>query len=319
MFDSELELQPNKYIQECFAPMFLKIITKTRSYESLSDIFGCNISTSGISRLVMKQDIYLKPKKLREKTEILYVNTDDIYVYQNHGKNYYKRMVLAYTGCEKISKRSNKKRKNADNKAKKYNKKGTRNQLIEKTLFSVDTSISIYQQAKYVEDMLIWLYGDIRKIKLIGDGASWITSYASLFSRIMVEREIDPFHYKMFVKQFLGKKKQMPLVEMSDYSTDYAMSCLLDLKLNRNLNVFGDNIVDSVTGEVIILNEKDDKLFKKIKKFFKSYCRGVSSWHPNAIEGIQSHYVASDLKGRRMFSKNVANKIVTMNIARYNG
>ncbi|MCK5867151.1 MAG: UPF0236 family protein [Mycoplasmataceae bacterium] len=65
LFDSELKLQPNKYIQECFAPMFLKMVTKAKSYESISEILGCNISTSGISRLVMEQDVYLKPKKLR--------------------------------------------------------------------------------------------------------------------------------------------------------------------------------------------------------------------------------------------------------------
>ena len=41
----------------------------------------------------------------------------------NHGKNYYKRMGLAYTGCKKIAKRINKKWKYTNDKGKNIKRK----------------------------------------------------------------------------------------------------------------------------------------------------------------------------------------------------
>ena len=314
LFDAEYGLEPHKYVQGVFAPIFLKMITKAKSYESLSEIFNYKLSTSTISRLVINQNIYVIPKKIRDKTDVLYVNVDDIYVKQHHGPKYCKRMVLAYTDRKKATLKPRKKKNKGEQK-----QQNSRNKSIEKTFLEVDTSLSIPEQAHYVETTMIKIYGDIKLIKLIGDGASWITSYANYFSKITVEREIDPFHYHSYIKKFLGRDKYLNFELFTSLTKEKALNYIATVQNNKDVVVVKGNIFDLKTNKKVKLNKLKDDSFRKIKRFYHSFCKSRLSWHPNAIEGIQSHYIASDLKGRRLFSMNVAKKISLMNIVKYNG
>ena len=168
--------------------MFASSINKVSSYKSLSQIFGSEFSTTIISKMLNETELFLKPKKLRDKTKLLFVNVDDIFVKQHKNKKYPYRMTVAYTGNIGVG---NKDRK----------------ELFEKTLISINTRVSIEKQVLELERTLMLVYGEIGKVVIVGDGASWITSYKNYFSSIIAERYIDQFHYKKYVKDFLGRIK----------------------------------------------------------------------------------------------------------------
>ena len=131
------------------------------------------------------------------------------------------------------------------------------------------------------------VYGEIGKVVIVGDGASWITSYKNYFSSIIVERYIDQFHYKKYVKDFLGRSIKIDWKYFKTLKTKEIEFYLLSLLANEN-------------GE-INLSKSQRKGLPKIKKYFKSFVKVSKLKHPNCIEGIQSHFVASMLKTRRSF------------------
>ena len=139
------------------------------------------------------------------------------------------------------------------------------------------------------------------------------------FSKITVEREIDPFHYHRYIKTFIGRNKYLDFDLFTSLTKEEALNYIARIWSNKSTVVVKGNIFDLKTNKRVKLNNLEDDSFRKIKKFYYSFCKSRLSWHPNAIEGIQSHYIASDLKGRRLFSMNVAKKISLMNIAKYNG
>ena len=261
--------------------MFASSINKVSSYKSLSQIFGSEFSTTTISKMLNETELFLKPKKLRDKTKLLFVNVDDIFVKQHKNKKYPYRMVVAYTGNIGVG---NKDRK----------------ELVEKNFISINTK----KQVLELERTLMLVYGEIGKIVIVGNGASWITSYKNYFSSIIAERYIDQFHYKKYVKDFLGRSIKIDWKYFKTLKTKeiefYLLSLLTDE--NREIN----------------LSKSQRKGLPKIKKYFKSFVKVSKLKYPNCIEGIQSHFMASMLKTRRSFSKHVAIKIMTINTAQYN-
>ena len=86
LFDEAIGLEKYLYIQRCFFEMFASSINKVSSYKSLSQIFGSEFSTTTISKMLNETELFLKPKKLRDKTKLLFVNVDDIFVKQHKNK-----------------------------------------------------------------------------------------------------------------------------------------------------------------------------------------------------------------------------------------
>ena len=286
LFDKHIGLDPFLYIQRSFFPLFISHINNASSYSSLSDIFGQNLSTTTISKIIKEQEIYLKPKNIREKTSLLFVNLDDIYVKQHKGKKYAYRMAVAYTGSECTGNK-------------------TRKELTDRALLPIDMSISIEKQAWRLEETLVQIYGEIGKVVIVGDGARWITSFKRHFGQITTERYIDKFHYKKFVRDFVGRDNKINWDEF--------------LKMGKTEMIH--YLLSMVTDEhgVVSISQHRIKLLPKIKRWFYSFKIVTEKDYPNAIEGIQSQYVARSLKSRRAFSYEVAKKIMVINIAKYNG
>jgi len=97
LFDKELGLVPNKYVQPCFYPIFFQMLIHTYSYESLMEILDWRFSTSTISNIMKEIDVSLVPKELQRKTPLLIVNVDDIWIKVFKQKKRAMRMALAYT------------------------------------------------------------------------------------------------------------------------------------------------------------------------------------------------------------------------------
>ncbi|MCK5807272.1 MAG: UPF0236 family protein, partial [Mycoplasmataceae bacterium] len=298
LFDEYLGLKPWIYIQECFYMMFVSNIGNVTSYKSLASIFQESFSSSMISKISKKIKLYLQPKKLRESTDILFLNVDDIFVKQHRKDKYPMRMAVAYTGSVETGSRTKNGKKYNNNTKKRY-------KLKEKTLIMVNNELSIPKQAEQIETQLLSIYGSIKKIILVGDGANWISNYKNYFSIVTVERFIDQFHYTKYVKDFVGKNNPVNWDYFVSLSKKRAIAYLLSLVADK------DGVVNKDAPRF--------KYFAKIKKFFNSFVKARNNFYPNCIEGIQSHYVASFLKGRRHFSKEVAINIMTMNIAKFNG
>ena len=286
LFDKHIGLDPFLYIQRSFFPLFISHINNASSYNSLSDIFGQNLSTTTISKIIKEQEVYLKPKNIRDKTPLLFVNLDDIYVKQHKGKKYAYRMAVAYTGSKSTG---NKNRK----------------ELIDRTLLPINMSISIEKQAQRLEQILMEIYGKIGKVIIVGDGARWITSFKKYFAFTTTERYIDKFHYKKFIRDFVGRDNKINWDEFLKMKKDEMVHYILSMVADEH--------------GVVEISRHRVKLLPKIKRWFNSFKVVTEKDYPNAIEGVQSQYVARSLKSRRAFSFETAKKIMIINIAKYNG
>ena len=287
LFDKHIGLVPYLYIQPCFFFMFLKSASKANSYKSFSRLFGYQFSTSMVSNILKKTNVYLKPKKLRDKTPKLFLNLDDIFVKQHKGKKYCKRIALAYTGSRLTGKKN-------------------RFQLVEKTIICINTDLSRQEQADELERTLITIYGEIGEIIIVGDGAQWITTIANNFLTIKTKRYIDKFHYSKYIKDLVGKYNKIDWeyfrsIGNKDEAAEYLLKKIADK----------DGIIKNP--------ESVKEKVAKIKKFYNSYVKCTKLGYINAVEGVQSHVVANPLKLRRHFSKEIGAKILAFKIARYNG
>ena len=117
-------------MQRCFFELFANSINKVSSYKSLSQIFKSEFSTTTISKMLNEIELFLKPIKLRDKTKLLFINIDDIFVKQHKNKKYPYKMEVAYVGSVGIGNKNRKK-------------------LVEKTIISINTIISIENQVRW--------------------------------------------------------------------------------------------------------------------------------------------------------------------------
>jgi len=286
LFDKWVGLIPYLYIQPSFYLMFLKASIKTKSYNALMHIFGFEFSTSTISSIIKKTNVYIKLKKLRDKTPVLILNLDDIFVNQHKRKKNFQRMAIAYTGA-----------KLTDNKK--------RLKLVNKTLIRINTELPIPEQVEELERVLITIYGEIGKIIIVGDGAQWISTYANYFSTIDTERYIDQYHHTKSVKDLIGSKSKIDWDYLRSLNQDKAIEYILSFLADEN--------------GVVELTKTQKQTLRKIKKHHNSYVKCERAGYTNCIEGIQSHFVANYLKYKRAFSIDVQQNILSVVLSEFNG
>ncbi len=175
LFDKHFDIRPNAYIQPCFFKYLVKHVLTTGSYESLKKIFGHEFSTTQVTKIMKAVDFHLALKPIRTQTKLLFINADDIYVLRHKDTKACVRTLVAYTGTEIAN---------------------GRQRLVERTVLSIDTTLTSSQQADEIERVINEVYGIVDKVVLVGDGAAWISSLALNFVNNDIERYIDKFHYK---------------------------------------------------------------------------------------------------------------------------
>lgn len=281
LFDEFFGLKPNFYIQPCFFKLFINKLNEVGSYRALSDIYNQTFSSRQISTFLQKQDINVIPKQICEKADLVFVNLDDIYVNLHKSKKMCIRSAVAYTGVET-----------------KYKRKT----LINRCILPINASLNINEQAQELEQLLIKIYGKIKRVIIVGDGASWITNFKNHFAYLTAERYIDQFHFKKYVRDCLGRKIKIDWEHLLTLKKEKALRYLLHL----------------ITDDDGVVHFAQQKLWTKIVRWFSSYSQAWTNQYPCCVEGIQSHYIAKTHKNRRSFSRNNAFKILTLNIANYN-
>lgn len=279
-FDEEMGLESHSYIQQDFWPNILSCLSSVKSYKALSKIFGEDFSSSTISKMINEQEMFFQVKKYSNSISELFICIDGIFVNQHKNKRYEIKCMTAFTKSTQ----------------------GKRNKLENKVILPFDSDLSTQDIAWLLQIYIEAIYGDVKTIYIIGDGASWIDGVAKEFPN--AKRFIDKFHFKKWIKDLVGRKVRI--------DWDFVLkSSKQDLT-----NYLSMLVANTETGEI---TEANLKVIRRIAKFQLLYKECNSYGLINVAECTQSHHIASHLKNRRAFSKEVALKILMINIAEFNG
>lgn len=263
LFDERYKLEKYKR----FLPEFEFNLVKSAlhmSLENVSEINNRKISPSTISKLITKSNYMIEVKSLRELTKILYINVDGIYINKHKANRKELKVAVMYTGWTG----------------------GKRSKLLERTVVPFPYGMGMEHILTHLEDIINIVYGNIEKVVIVGDGANWITTMANNMSYRVVKRYIDQFHYTKKCQDYVGK------------------GIKIDFNYLRSLSIGSEAVVYLDSIRKPNLSDYKKKEFQSfISKWFKSYVACYNNKFINAIEAIQSHYIAPLFKYRRSFTR----------------
>lgn len=250
------------------------------SMENVAERHNKHISPTKISTLLTKNDYTVEIKPIREHTKVLFINTDGIYIHRHKNKQKELKVAVLYTGWEVDKKRP---------------------KLLERTVVPFPYGMGVEHMITHLEDIINLVYGEVDKVVIIGDGAGWITTMRNQMSYKVVRRYIDQYHFTNKCQDYVGAKTKI--------DWDY----LRTLKSGEDVVLYLDSIKKWT-------HESDTKTKARnfIKNWFSSYVKCHAKKYINAIEAIQSHYIAPLFKYKRSFSRPSLIKLLKFVTAKCN-
>ena len=293
LVDRHLGLKKYTSIQEEMKIEIIDLILRTKSFKDTSELLGINISEVELSRIIKNTDIYVKPKKISDFQEKLFINIDGMKLHGNKirfkGKDKKEHVtVVMFTGTSG----------------------GKRSKLLNKVAIPIKKGTGPEMMARIIEAQINAIYGDVGEVIVIGDGALWITSFANWLT-FKTTRVIDKFHVNSKLDKILRKHcnryTRLDTKYWSSFKTRSEFSEALYWK-----------IADLTTG-IVTLNETEKKEIEFLISSFYKWQITVKKNYPSAIEGIQSHLYSNLFKQKRLFGKENLETMKALVCAKYNG
>ena len=251
----------------------LEMIIKDRSYENFGVNFNNIIKAPTFSKMLKKINLSFKMKVVSKKESTIFIAVDGMNLkeWRNKEKQEY-RTAAMWTKSIKVSKGNHK--------------------LFNRIIVPLGKKdVSSENMAKYLIHVIKESYPNAKTINLVGDGAAWISKLAknlkgsNAFKK--VNRFIDKYHFKTYVKALIGKKN---LEE--NWHKIYNMETKDELE--KFLFEYLSNNITSL----------EYKMYRKILRWFNSFKAGCSTVGLiSPIEGIQSNLIANYFRRKRIFSK----------------
>lgn len=287
LVDEYLGLDSHKYFLDSFMEKIITSITDVKSYKALSKLLGKNISTTQFSRFIDRYDFNFVINRLSDKQEVVYINLDGMWLHRHKQSKAEYKFAVMHTGS------TNEKRPKLLNRAAIPFLKGTSSEQI----------------ANVLEKIMWEIYGDVKKVIFVGDGASWITEVSRWFTTPST-RVIDQFHYKHTFNKLFGIKRNSG----NKVNWNYWLSLKSKKVFERQLLL---KFVDESTGE-IIANENQRQLIRWLSKWFLKWKESHENKYICAIEGVQSNLLSTTFKHKRSFAEHRIYKLILMNFSEYN-
>ena len=258
----------------------LKIFIEDRSYKNFGLNFNNIINGPTFSKMLKKINLSFKMKVVSKKENTVFIAVDGMNLKEwgDKGKHEYRTATLWTKSL--------------------WTSKG-KYELFNRIVVPLGKKdVSGESMVKYLIHVIKKSYPNAETINLVGDGEAWISNLAKnlVESRAFkkVDRFIDKYHFKEFVKALIGKKN---LEE--NWHKVYKMKTKDELK--KFLSPYMSNNITSL----------EYASYQKILRWFNSFRAGCLT--PGLIcpiEGIQSNLIANYFRRKRIFSKGTLWKIL---------